>query len=440
MIPHKARQTVPRTFPRKDVLFGVLVGAFSLWGLGIDYRQTRQYHMQSNSEPSIGNDNEGDAGLDEELWWRCCVPAGTMNLTVSHPHQGARHPNGTLGMVVDPSMERLLKPRDRDTLAQSYASPVICPPENATFGIEGEGGNEVLHKIRRGLQKARKELHTNTSLKNRQARILCMVYTVHTADEEALNQAAAAETWGRDCDGFIGASNFTNHSIGTIDLTHAGSEEYMNMWQKVRSMWTYADDHYLDEFDFFYICGDDTFVLVDHLRYFLAGEHVSRLENGFLDRISRYHQSSLVSQVAAMRPRPLVFAQPFSRKYNAKIAGGGGYVLNRAAVRMWGQRGADYFLTDHHDSKEDFIMSRFFIEQGVFISDTQDDEGGWRFLISGQASSDFDGANSPISPGVLQRRYGFQNRIGVESASQYQISFHLKRLQEAAAENGLDSS
>jgi hypothetical protein len=51
---------------------------------------------------------------------------------------------------------------------------------------------------------------------------------------------------------------------------------------------TYAYDHYIDDFDYFYICGDDTYVLVDHMRHFLLGDHMKRLQNGYLDKFSLF--------------------------------------------------------------------------------------------------------------------------------------------------------
>ena len=68
--------------------------------------------------------------------------------------------------------------------------------------------------------------------------ILCMIYTVHIENNPHANvRAQADKTWGRQCDGFIAASNLTDHSVGAmmIDLAHNGEEEYANMWQKTRT-------------------------------------------------------------------------------------------------------------------------------------------------------------------------------------------------------------
>ena len=70
-------------------------------------------------------------------------------------------------------------------------------------------------------------------------------------------------------DGFVAFSNETIPSLGIANLLHEGKEEYNNMWQKSRSIWAYIYDHYLDDYDYFHLGGDDMYVLVENLRLFL---------------------------------------------------------------------------------------------------------------------------------------------------------------------------
>jgi glycoprotein-N-acetylgalactosamine 3-beta-galactosyltransferase len=42
------------------------------------------------------------------------------------------------------------------------------------------------------------------------------------------------------------------------------------MWQKVRSIWTFVGQHYLHDFDWFFIGGDDLFVMHHNLKTYLA--------------------------------------------------------------------------------------------------------------------------------------------------------------------------
>jgi hypothetical protein len=160
------------------------------------------------------------------MWWR---GRGAV-LNKSHPHLGAIHPDDkSLGWIVDPSVKRLRPAKHR--ASQTVACPKASNGTLASFGIEGKGGNKVLTKIKGGLDLARQQLskslfaNTNTST---HPRILCMIYTVSTVNGEHKNLGAIADTWGRRCDGFIGFSNLTDHSVGAIDLAHEGPETYSN--------------------------------------------------------------------------------------------------------------------------------------------------------------------------------------------------------------------
>ena len=58
-------------------------------------------------------------------------------------------------------------------------------------------------------------------------------------------------------------SRFVRHRF---KIKHEGPEEYNNMWQKSRAIWKYINFHYIDDFDWFVLGGDDVFVIVENLR------------------------------------------------------------------------------------------------------------------------------------------------------------------------------
>lgn len=68
------------------------------------------------------------------------------------------------------------------------------------------------------------------------------------------------ETYAPRCDGFMAASNLTNRTLGAVNLPHAGGHESytQNVEYKVRSIWSYVHDHYLHDYDYFHLNGDDT--------------------------------------------------------------------------------------------------------------------------------------------------------------------------------------
>lgn len=195
--------------------------------------------------------------------------------------------------AVNPSPQRLA----------SFQTPnmsILCPP--GEVGIEARGGNQVLLKIRKGVR-ASKESTVNSSV-----RVLCMIYTYSGGHKRVKH---IANTWGRECDGFIAASNVTEHSIGAFDLPIQGEHNYGNMWQKVRHMWQYVWQHYRESYDYFHVCGDDVYIAVNNLRAYLGGPQVQYLLNGGIDAFSRRRQ---FRRATKLRPRPLLLGCPMLLK------------------------------------------------------------------------------------------------------------------------------
>mmetsp|Transcript_32204 Transcript_32204/g.70790 ORF Transcript_32204/g.70790 Transcript_32204/m.70790 type:complete len:428 (-) Transcript_32204:149-1432(-) len=272
---------------------------------------------------------------------------------------GARSASGKEGYVPDPSPVYLRGRYPRRLTICSNAFPM----DNITLST---------------LKKIRQESHSSReSGPDRRPRILCMVYTTHLYHSSLLN--AIVSTWAKDCDGFLAASNFTDPSLGSIDLIHQGPEEYGNMWQKVRSMWAYVYDHYIDEYDFFHICGDDAYILVDNLRKYLASKQIKHLLNGGTDGFPVYHRKAKVDRKSPVL-RPLFLGTPLPYRGSFYPAGGSGYTLNQAALRLFVERALGSHLVDNIDSREDVFTSVLMDKIGISVSDTRDEEGLFRYM------------------------------------------------------------
>ncbi|KAL7525044.1 hypothetical protein ACHAWF_001179 [Thalassiosira exigua] len=367
--------------------FGLLRGAPAVAEVEADDRPDEGGRESPEGRPPVA---ETDDGPNEhrkpsaDRWWAGkfrvqpeleAKPSSALRgdaLLWIDPNCGARHPNGSLGMIVDPSVERLasflpeeeymwmaqsssaVAERSRRLMTHYVDRRVVCPGGHGGYpGVEGADGHMVLKKVRGGIG-ASVEFIRNSNNGNpgdvinhggrgsngtgthgprkRRIKILCLVYTAYMPHKDAHgNLRAQAQIWERRCDGFIGASNRTDHSIGAIDLPHLGPEEYGNMWQKVRTVWVYAYRHYLDGFDWFHIVGDDVYVAVDNLQAYLDGPDVRYLEEGCVDRIfkvqdrilrpvpptkdPRNKRAGLVQEnrnkrTDRMRPRPLLLGIP----------------------------------------------------------------------------------------------------------------------------------
>lgn len=184
----------------------------------------------------------------------------------------------------------------------------------------------------------------------------------------------------------------------------------------------------MNDYDYFYIAGDDVYMAVENLRAYLVSHEIKRLENGHMDKISKYFKyRPKALKTVKLRPRPLLLSTPMMWRGVPVIAGGAGYAINQAALRIWGEKGADYFETERFDSKEDFLFGKFMADQGVFISDTQEDEtGGCRFCMGADFTSKFKGKVSPVRPERLKKLFGYKIKAGINHCSERQISFHLK--------------
>jgi hypothetical protein len=150
------------------------------------------------------------------------------------------------------------------------------------------------------------------------------------------------------------------------------------------------------------------------MRAFLTSPRVELLKNGHLDKISLVHIDK-ANATSQQRPRPLLFGTPFYHKGMINIIGGGGYILNQAALKLFAEVGLPTWHADRVDSREDLLIGGFFSDIGVFVSDTQDETGGSRF------------GNGGKNPKMLRDIYGLDFGRGIDSESKYKIAFHLKK-------------
>lgn len=342
--------------------------------------------------------------------------------------------------VASPSTDRTTvhEKNIKSLFSASINRHITCPRQGDTF-IEGKGGHAVLEKIKMGLGRSQRSLQ-KADIEGNIPRVLCLVYTVRTP-KNYLNAKAISDTWAQKCDKYIAGSNINDPSTGEIDLKHNGPESYNNMWQKVQSIWKYAYEHYLDKYDFFYIVGDDTYVVVENLKAYLMSDEVVRLQNGYQDSIYKwYNKRNLTPATHHLKPRPLILAQPMMDYGYAVPLGGSGYVLNKAALKFFGEHGLNdhatlknlyrnddvSYLYNVTDSREDIIIGQFFTDRGMYVSNTYDvKNGGRRFAGSAQNSFDWDGLD-PSMPRYLESMFGIKLLKGMDSVSDQQISFHLK--------------
>ena len=146
-------------------------------------------------------------------------------------------------------------------------------------------------------------------------------------------------------------------SIPAIKIPHLGVESYFNMWQKVRSIWKYIYTHYVNDFDWFLLGGDDMYYLVDNLKHYLGSEKVQlerKKGNGNVldDRIRNTYTFS----IGVYLGRTYNFTiDKYIVPYNT---GGAGYLLDSVAVsKLVSNINLPFCHPGHEVSSEDMYVA-----------------------------------------------------------------------------------
>jgi glycoprotein-N-acetylgalactosamine 3-beta-galactosyltransferase len=183
-----------------------------------------------------------------------------------------------------------------------------------------------------------------------------MTYTISSRHTDQVR--GITETWARRCDGYLAMSNATDPSVPSVALTHDGPESYFNMWQKVRALWQHvaaSPQLLLQRYDFFFLGGDDVYLIPDNLRRLLRRLDASPDDAWYLGRR------------LADADQPGAFYH----------SGGAGYVLSRGAVRRLVEDGLQSSFCRPHDAVlwEDVNVGHCLAYLGVVALDTADEAG-----------------------------------------------------------------
>ncbi|CAD7086041.1 unnamed protein product [Hermetia illucens] len=181
-------------------------------------------------------------------------------------------------------------------------------------------------------------------------RILCWVMTAPANHQKKAK--AVKETWGKRCDIFLLMSSAEDKDLGTVVL--AVEEGRKNLWLKTRDAFKYVYDHYLNDADWFLKADDDTYVIVENLRYMLS-THKTETPIYFGFKYNTYMKQGY-------------------------MAGGSGYALSREAVRRFVEEG----LTKNDTCQkfkfaEDVWIGKCLEELNVIAGDSRDELGRERF-------------------------------------------------------------
>lgn len=274
----------------------------------------------------------------------------------SHPHMGAKDENGEMGYIHD------------ETSLRNYPPPFAWSEqeEQAACSMRDNNWKMMTQRVFVDMDEDRQKNEAGV----KRDKIFCLVYTIESAHSRI---PAIQQTWGPKCDGFMVGSTKTDKKLSAVEILHDGPEEYNNIWQKVRSMWSYIYDNYYEKYDWFHIGGDDLFLIVENLRLYLESEEIRTAANGgiYLPFGEETTQTPLVLG------RRFAYAGNMDDIFNS---GGSGYTMNKAALKLLVTEGFPNYFPNAHTFSEDTMVAKIFRKLGVFPYDTKDEDGGERYM------------------------------------------------------------
>nr|XP_016945542.1 glycoprotein-N-acetylgalactosamine 3-beta-galactosyltransferase 1 [Drosophila suzukii] len=139
----------------------------------------------------------------------------------------------------------------------------------------------------------------------KEVRILCWVMTNPT--NHKVKARHVKRTWGKRCNILLFMSSGVDEELPTVKLNVGEGRE--NLWAKVKEAFKYVYKHHYNDADFFYKADDDTYAIIENMRYMLYP----------------YNPET-----------PVHFGfkfKPFVKQ--GYMSGGAGYILSREALRRF---------------------------------------------------------------------------------------------------------
>lgn len=221
-----------------------------------------------------------------------------------------------------------------------------------------------------------------------EVRLLCWVMT---SPENLYSKAIhVKDTWGKRCDHLLFASDSYDPSFPTINITvQSGTEHLVD---KTIAAFDYIYKYYLHKADWFLKADDDTYIVVENLRYLL----------------SRHDPQE-----------PVFFGNHFMTGSRIGfMSGGAGYVTSKKALQRFGER-SGRTCHDKDAYAEDILWAQCMEQLGVHPGDSRDVLNRSRFHCQ-DVNSIIHGSYPDWIP--KYQKYGAHK--GAENMSEFAVSFH----------------
>ncbi|XP_005092719.1 glycoprotein-N-acetylgalactosamine 3-beta-galactosyltransferase 1 [Aplysia californica] len=239
--------------------------------------------------------------------------------------------------------------------------------------------------------------HENNSVAKqleRQVRVLCWVMTNPKNHQTKARHVKA--TWGQRCNVLLFMSSKKNGELPAIALKV--QEGRNHLWAKTKEGFKYVYEHHFNDADWFMKLDDDSYMIVENLRYFLRDKNPNE---------------------------PLYYGRRFKKMVEkGYMSGGAGYVLSKEALRRFVTRGLgeEQHCRKDDGGAEDVEVGKCLSKVGVYAQDTRDELGRERFhpFIP----------EHHLIPDILPKTMWYWSynyyptKQGQECCSDYAITFH----------------
>lgn len=180
-------------------------------------------------------------------------------------------------------------------------------------------------------------------------RVLCWIMTgPQNLQKKAIH---VKKTWGKRCTKLIFFSSETNHTFPTIGLNISEGRDHLT--GKTMRAFKYVYDHFFDEADWFMKADDDTYFIMENLRYFLSSR--DQTEPVYFG----HHFRTIVKQ--------------------GYYSGGAGYILSKETLKRLATTGQNPKFCRQDGGAEDAELGKCMQNLGVKTANSTDALGRSRF-------------------------------------------------------------
>lgn len=221
-------------------------------------------------------------------------------------------------------------------------------------------------------------------------RVLCWVMT--QPKSLRTKGQAVKDTWGKRCNVLVFISSVEDKDFPAVGLDVPEGRE--NLWLKTRAAWSYIYKHHINDADWFIKADDDSFIILENLRYF----------------VSKYNSS-----------QPHYFGRHFV-PFGGYNSGGAGYVFSKATLKSFNRIIKDPSKCKLKSFAEDAEVGVCLAAVGIHPGDTRDALGRETFH---PFAPDYH-----ILPGAIPKdnwlhKYNkWPLQSGPECCSDHTIAFH----------------